>query len=167
MERSSAVAEPRGNIRGVFVFALLAAFALLSLVVVVIGAKTYQTINKTADEAHSYRTGMSYLIGKARGADEAGMLALQSENGMDVLVLGSTYDSQRYNTYIYCVNGAIKEYFAADTQAFDASYGEEILKAQELHFTLEDKVLTISMTDAAGNNYVSKVALTAAGGDAS
>ena len=62
---------------------------------------------------------------------------------------------------------AIKEYFAADTQAFDASYGEEILKAQELHFTLEDKVLTISMTNAAGNNYVSKVALAAAGGDAS
>jgi hypothetical protein len=167
MERSAASVEPRGNIRGVFVFTLLAAFALLSLVVVVIGAKTYRTIYETADKAHSYRTGMSYLIGKARGADEAGMLTLQYDNGLDVLVLGSTYDSQRYNTYIYCDNGAIKEYFAADAQAFDASYGEEILKAQELHFALESQMLTISLTDAAGNTYVSKVALAAAGGDAS
>lgn len=166
MERSTASREPRGNIRGVFVFALLAAFALLSLVVVVIGAKTYRSIYRTADEAHSYRTGMSYIIGKVRGADEAGMLSLQSENGMDVLVLGSLYDGERYNTYIYCDSGAIKEYFAADTQAFDASYGEEILKAEQLRFTLEQKLLTISLTNAAGNTYVSKVALSAAGGDA-
>ena len=167
MERATAAREPRGNFRGVFVFALLAAFALLSLVVVVIGAKTYRTIYETADKAHSYRTGISYLIGKVRGADETDMLSIQSENGMDVLVLGSIYDGQRYNTYIYCDNGAIQEYFSADTQAFDASYGEEILKAQELHFTLESQLLTISMTDAAGSTYVSKVALSAAGGDAS
>lgn len=167
MERSNAAREARGNIRGVFVFALLAAFALLSLVVVIIGAKTYRTIYETADKAHSYRTGMSYIIGKVRGADEAGMLALQSENGMDVLVLGSMYDDQRYNTYIYCANGAIKEYFSADTQAFDASYGEEVLKAQALSFSLESQVLTISLTDTAGSTYVTKVALSAAGGDAS
>ncbi|MEN6418597.1 MAG: DUF4860 domain-containing protein [Clostridiaceae bacterium] len=167
MERATAAREPRGNIRGVFVFALMAAFALLSLVVVVIGAKSYRSIYQTADEAHTYRTGMRYIIGKVRGADEAGMLSLQTENGMDVLVLGSLYDGERYNTYIYCDNGAIKEYFSADTQAFDASYGEEILKAQELHFTLEQKLLTISLTGASGNTYVSKVALSAAGGDAS
>lgn len=166
MERATAAREARGNIRGVFVFALLAAFALLSLVVVVIGAKTYRSIYQTADEAHSYRTGMSYIIGKVRGADEAGMLSLRSENGTDVLVLGSIYDDQRYNTYIYCDSGAIKEYFAADTQTFDASYGEEILKAEQLHFSLEQKLLTISLTDVAGNTYVSKVALAAAGGDA-
>ena len=167
MERSNAVRDARGDIRGVFVFALLAAFAVLSLVVVVVGARSYRAIYQASDEALSYRTGMSYLIGKARGADEADMLQVRSENGTDVLVLGSLYENERYNTYIYCKDGAILEYFAADTQAFDPSYGEEILQAQELHFTIAQQMLTISLTDASGNTYVSEVQLSAAGGDAS
>ena len=68
----------RGALRGVFIFALLAAFALLALVVVVVGARSYRTINATAEHAYISRTGLSYLIGKVRGADEAGMLTIQS-----------------------------------------------------------------------------------------
>ena len=54
--------------RGAFIFALLAAFALLSLVVVVVGARSYRGINAMAEQAFLSRTGMSYLVGKVRGA---------------------------------------------------------------------------------------------------
>lgn len=161
METRRAPRDPRGDIRGVFVFALLAAFAVLSLLVVVVGARAYRTIIQTADAAHASRTGMSYLLGKVRGADEAGMLEIRSEDGMDVLALGGVYGGERYETYIYCDGAAIREYFAAADRPFDESYGEEILQAQTLSFLLEGRLLTISMVDGDGGAHVSSVFLTA------
>jgi hypothetical protein len=157
----------QGDIRGVFVFALLAAFAVLSLLVVVVGARAYRTINRTADAAYVSRTGMRYLMGKVRGSDEAGMLEIRSENGVDVLVLGGVYGGERYETYIYCEDGIVREYFAAAENPFDPGYGEEILQAQTLSFSLDGTVLTISLVDGDGGTHVSSLFLTAGGEAAS
>ena len=101
--------QSRGEMRGVFIFALLAAFALLSLVVVLVGARSYRNIYDTAEHAFLSRTGMSYLIGKVRAADEAGQVELLREDGMDVLALGQSVDGERYLTYIYCRGNAVNE----------------------------------------------------------
>ena len=145
MSEAKKPSESRGSVRGVFIFALLAAFALLSLIVVVVGARAYQVINQTSDEAYASRTGMSYLIGKVRGADEAGMITIRKENGTDVLSLGADYGNERYNTYIYCVGGSIYEYFASADQAFSPDFGEKILTARSLAFDLEQGVLRIEL----------------------
>mgnify|MGYP001405589595 CR=1 FL=1 len=155
--------DTRGDVRGVFVFALLAALAVLSLVIVVVGARAYRSIDRTAETVHTFRTGMSYLIGKVRGADEEGMLEVRSSGEYDMLVLGSVLDDTRYNTYIYFQDGAICEYFAAADRAFDAGYGEEIIPVEALSFTLKDRLLTIALTDDAGTEHVSSVFLTAGG----
>jgi len=155
----------RGDIRGVFVFALLAAFAILSLLVVVVGARAYRTIIQTADAAHASRTGMSYILGKVRSSDEADMLEIRLEDGVDVLALGGDYGGERYETYIYCDGEAIREYFAAAGQPFEASYGEEILQAQALSFALEGRLLTISLVDEDGETHTASLFL-AAGGEA-
>jgi len=157
--------DTRGDVRGAFAFALLATFAVLSLAIVVVGARAYRSINQTAETVQTFRTGMSYLIGKVRGADEAGMLEIRSFGESNLLVLGSVLDDTRYNTYIYFQDGAICEYFAAADRAFDAGYGEEIVAARSLSFALENRLLTIALTDGAGIAHVSSVFL-AAGGEA-
>ncbi len=91
----------RGEVRGVFIFALLAAFALLSLVVVLVGARSYRMIDASAEQAFVSRTGLSYLIGKVRGADAADQLEIRGEADVSVLVLGQQIEGERYNTYIY------------------------------------------------------------------
>ena len=100
MERARAVREPRGDVRGVFVFALLAAFALLSLAVVLVGARAYRAINQTSDETHVSRTGMSYLLGKVRGADAEGAVAILEENGADVRMIKARYPGLPVVTYV-------------------------------------------------------------------
>lgn len=155
----------RGSVRGVFVFALLAAFALLSLIVVVVGARAYKQVNATADEAYASRTGMSYLIGKIRGADEAGMITAFRQEDMDVLSLGGFYGGARYNTYIYCDGASVLEYFASAEQAFSQEFGEEILPAQALSFRLERELLVVELTDENGETHTASLYL-AAGGEA-
>lgn len=155
-------ARGRGEVRGVFIFALLAAFALLSLIVVVVGARSYRMINATAERAYVSRTGLSYMIGKVRGADEAGMLEVRSEGGMDVLALGGMYGGERYQTYIYCDGTQVLEYFAKADLAFSPDYGEEIFTAEQLHFSLDGGLLTILLTDTGGETHTAAVLLQAA-----
>lgn len=152
----------RGDVRGVFIFALLASFALLSLIVVVIGARSYRVINATAEHAHLSRTGLSYLIGKVRGADEAGMLLLTNESGMDVLELGGIYGGERYNTYIYCDGAQVREYFARADLAFSADYGEEIFEAADMRLSLTGSLLTIELVDGDGETHAASLYLQAA-----
>jgi hypothetical protein len=156
----------RGSVRGVFVFALLAMFAVLSLLVVIIGARAYKGINASADAAYASRTGMSYLVGKVRGADETGMISVVQQDGAAVLVLGGLYGGERYNTYIYCDGKSVLEYFANANQAFSAGYGEEILPAQTLSFRLEGNLLSIHLVDTNGEEHDFSLCLSA-GGEAS
>lgn len=165
MSNAQGSAEHRGSVRGVFIFALLAAFALLSLIVVVVGARAYKVINDTADASYASRTSMSYLIGKVRGADEAGMIAVLQQDGMDVLSLGGDYGGERYNTYIYCKDGAIYEYFASANQAFSPDFGEAILTASSLSFRLEQNILLVDLVDGDGEAHTASLCL-AAGGEA-
>ena len=155
----------RGSVRGVFVFALLAMFAVLSLFVVIVGARAYKGINASADAAYASRTGMSYLVGKVRGADEAGMISVLTQNGSAVLVLGGLYGGERYNTYIYCDGKSVLEYFANANQAFSPSFGEAILPAKTLSFSLEGNLLSIHLVDAQGEAHDASLYL-AAGGEA-
>ena len=153
----------RGEVRGVFVFALLAAFALLSLIVVVVGARSYRMINAAAERAFVSRTGMSYLVGKVRGADEAGQLAIREEDGVSVLALGQTVGSERYVTYIYCDGAAVREYFARGDIPFSQGFGETIFAASSLKLSLEGSLLTVEIVDDGGKTHVSSLYLQAAG----
>jgi len=158
-------AEREGGLRGAFSFALLAAFAVLSLAAAVTGARVYRTINETSEQSYASATAMSYLVGKVRAGDEAGMIEACDIGGVSVLTLGGVYDGKRYNTYIYCDGGQVREYFAAAGRAFDASYGEAIVEAHELTFSLDADLLTIALTDASGGRTTAALRL-AAGGEA-
>jgi hypothetical protein len=155
-------AENRGGMRGIFLFALLAAFALLSLIVVVFGARSYRMINATAEQAFVSRTGLSYLAGKVRGADAAGMIEIREENGFNVLALGQEIDGVRYNTYIYCDGTQVREYFAQADLAFSPDYGEKICDASELNITLSNGLLNVTIVDAGGEEHAAAIYLQAA-----
>lgn len=153
----------RGSgLKGAFIFALLSAFALLSLIVVIVGAKSYRMINTMAEEAFVSRTGMSYLVGKVRAADEAGQLQIREEDGTQVLELGQVIDGERYFTYIYCLDNEVREYFARADLAFTPAYGEKIFEASGLSLSLSGGLLTIQLLDIDGNAHTSALYLQAA-----
>lgn len=156
------ITTQRGDVRGAFVFALLATFALLSLVVVVVGARSYRMINATAEQAFVSRTGMSYLLGKLRGADEAGQIEVRQEQDITVLTLGQTFGGEAYHTYIYCDGVAVREYFARADLPFSPDYGEKIFDAASLTFALEGSLLEIEIVDHGGRTHESAFYLQAA-----
>ncbi|MDO4573183.1 MAG: DUF4860 domain-containing protein, partial [Clostridia bacterium] len=86
-----------GAVRGVFLFALLAVFALLSLIVVLGGARVYRAIDARGAQNYAARTALSYVAGKVRAGDEAEGLRVEAlEDGAALLCLSSEYGGEEY-----------------------------------------------------------------------
>ncbi len=129
MERIRAKSLPGGQVRGLFTFALLVCFALLSLLIVLLGVRVYETIEERAAVTHGSRTALLYLAGKVRAADPAGIAIMEQEGGQ-VLVIAAEHEGERYHTYIYRREGVLCEYFGSASRAFDPAFGEAIIPAE-------------------------------------
>lgn len=155
-----------GALSGAFVFLLLAGFALLTMLVIAVGAQVYRSIARTAGENYGMRTALSYVAGKVRAADARGAVAVEDHDGLTVLVLAEAVDGRAFNTYIYCRDGSLQEYFGAAKRAFNPALGEALLGARALDAALEKGLLDVTVTDEAGGTHALALYLQSGGGEA-
>ena len=123
------------SISGAFVFTLLGAFAVFSMLLVVLGAQAYRT---TVDGASAH-TRKRIAAAFVRNAD-----------GLPVLALTSEWDGERYVQYIYGYQGQLCELFTAAEYDFVPEDGEPVCAAQAFEPTLEGDLLTVRVTDETG-----------------
>ncbi len=151
---------------GAFSFALLAGLAVLSLLIVVMGAKVYRTIDNDSMLNNQSRTVLCYIAGKVRATDAADMIALSTVDGRDALVLGEELSGVRYNNYIYFMDGGIYECFTRADRAPETALSDRIVDAAGLSFALSRNLLTVTVTDAAGESRTLSLCLQSANGEA-
>lgn len=144
-----ALREP-GSVKGLFLFALLAGFCLLSMLVVVVGARVYQSIGETVESNHNARTSLSYLAGKVRSSDGTDAVNVFNSEGASVLTLDSRFGDSRYTTYIFYRDGGIREYFAPAERPFQPDSGDVIVEARDFSAALNGDLLTLAVTDPSG-----------------
>ena len=166
MEQRQSVSRPGGSIHSLFTFVLMAMFALLSLLIVIAGARIYRTVEAAGTDNHNSRTVVAYLANKVRASDEAGMIEASAYAGKTVLVLGGSYGGERYNTYIFHHGGAIMEYFASADEPFDPAFGGEIVPAESFAASLDGRRLTLEIGGADGKTRTVRLLLRAGEGDA-
>lgn len=142
-------------------FALMALFALISLLIVIAGARVYRQVQETTERNYDTRTVTAYIAGKVRAADANGMVAVEVMDGVPVLMLGSEISGKRYYTYIFCKDGALSEYFGSSERAFDPAFGVGIAAAESFVPALEGNLLCICWTDAAGTERTARLHLAA------
>jgi len=94
-----------------------------------------------------------------RSNDAAGMVSVEKRGDIDVLVLGYDADGEKYETAIYCYEGTLCELFAGAEQEFEPAYGEKICGAQAFEPQIKDGLLSVKLTDAAGEEAVISIAL--------
>lgn len=146
--------RPGSAIVSGFSFALLMGLALLSLLIVVMGARVYRSINDAAARNYQSRTVLSYIAGRVRASDAAGGVSVaEGENG-GMLVLTETISGQRYASYIYYDAGGVCECFARAEQAFDPALGDRIVGVADFAVSRSGRVLTVRVTDSAGEESV-------------
>lgn len=146
-------------ISGAFVFLLLGAFAVFATVLVMLGARAYQsTVDRT--EAHSTaRVLESYIANAVRADDAAGAVSIENANGLDALRIAYDFDGEAYDKWIYCYNGSLCELFTDAQFGFDPEMGEAVCPAEQMTLEQQGSLIIAAITDADGREYQSVVAL--------
>ncbi len=141
-----------GGVSLLFMILLFFALGICSLFAVLTGARVYENINVRMEQNFSGQTALSYISNKISQADREGMVGVDTINGIDVLVLAEDYDGIRYQTWIYCENGYIKELFSEADSGLTLADGIDIMECNGLRFTqVSNNLLKVELTDEVGD----------------
>ena len=90
-----------------FILLIFSMFAVVSLLLVAIGAGMYQRVLARIDKNEEIRSSLSYVMNKIRANDDSGVLTLKNYNGVTVLCIKQNDDENDLTDYIYFYDGEI------------------------------------------------------------
>ncbi len=152
---------------GLIALVLFGVFAACVLSVLLTGADVYRRLTERDRRTYSQRTCVQYVATKVRQAKSGSAIRVDSFDGVDRLSLLEEIDGEKYVTMVYCCDGYLRELFTFDDPDGEFFYpedGEKVMEAQSMSASLEDGLLTISITDGSGSE--STITLSARGSEA-
>lgn len=133
-----------------FLFSMLLFFVFLfcSVFTVLIGSRVYENIRERDNDSFYRDTAVSYVINKVRQADQSGGVTVgETGGGTSFLLLTSQIDGAVYETWIYTMDGVLRELFTPRGSGLSVEDGLEICACPELSFSLDEpdgkRLLTI------------------------
>ena len=141
----------RNGINGILAtVALFFVFALISLAVLIVGARSYRGVTARMEKTDSSRTALAYIANKVRQNGGSGGVSVRNVEGIPVLALRQTVGDSVYETLIFYQEGAVRELLVpAGTDKLTG--GLEIVPALGLHFVLTDGSLSVELSDSGGD----------------
>lgn len=113
----------------VFVLVLFCTFAVSVLMVLMVGASSYNDVTDNMNSNYEDRTGVGYVAEKVRHFDADGGIGTGNFNGINSLILTQSIDGREYATYIYYYDGYIRELFTEKNNDLPPEAGELIIQA--------------------------------------
>lgn len=150
----------------VLTLVLFTVLAVSMILVLLTGARVYKRLAERGQASYEKRTVPLYIATKVRQADSAAAVTTEYGNGIDVLQLKEWIDGVCYVTRIYCHEGMVREWFAAEKVFFDPAAGEKIAPASEVNFSLDDGCLYITVTQEDGRTSEQMLTLRSVVGEA-
>ena len=129
MNNESKTAHSVGSLAALLLFAV---FAVCVLSVLLTGAGIYRRLTERDQVAFDGRTAVRYVTTRVRQADRAEGLSLRQFEGLDALVVPEQIDGERYETWIYCYGGQLRELFIRSGTPAQPEDGGAVLAAESL-----------------------------------
>lgn len=153
------IATVQHGMQGVFVFVLLGLFAVMSTLMVLLGAQMYRGTVDRAEANNASRVLSAYARSMVRAQDAAQALSVEEYDGVKALAMREGEGDDRFVTWLYCYQGWLYEQFTGLSDDMRPERGTAICRAGSFDPSLEDGLLTMRMTDAAGEPCTVQVAL--------
>ena len=147
------------SMQGVFVFVLLGLFALMSTLMVLLGAQMYRATVARASDNNGYRVPSAYVRSMVRAMDSEDAVSVQTLEGLPVVALREQIDDEAYVTWIYPYEGQLYEQFTEAEYDFDPEMGTPICPVSGFEPSLENGVLTVRMVNGQDEDCTVRVAL--------
>lgn len=130
------------KITDILALLVFTAFALCTLLVLLISAGSYQHLTDTTAARFDRRTALRYITTRVH---QANAVEVASFEGCPALVLPEEADGETYLLRIYCYKGSLRELYCQDTAQLQPEDGEVILPADSLNLLLEGDLLTVDL----------------------
>ena len=140
------------NISTVAALLTFCVFAVCVVSVLLSGAKAYRALTVDNSDNFTLRTCSGYLSTRMHQAESPDSVKTGAFGDGDCLLISEDIDGSEYVTRIYCYEGWLRELFTLADGNFEPADGEKVLEASDLHVSLEDGLLDVSVTDAADHN---------------
>lgn len=146
-------------VSGVFVFLLLGVFAVFATLLVLLGARAYQTTVARSEAHVNGRVLESFIVNTVRADDAAGAVSVETVDGLDALHIAYDYDGEWYDKWVYCYEGSLRELFTAREFGFVPADGERVCDARSMTLRQNGNLITAELTDAEGRVHQARIAL--------
>lgn len=137
-----------------FSMLLFLVFILCAVFTILIGSRVYENIRARNDQAFYSDTAMGYITNKVRQCDSADSVAVREIDGCDVLILSTYTEWAVYETWIYTMDGSLKELFSEKDSGLSLEDGLDIMECSTAGFSLGKSknglFLTISLYGESG-----------------
>lgn len=144
-----------------FALGLFGTYAILSVLLLLVGSNIYTGIIETSEGNTQVRISLSYIVNKIHSYDQEDTVFLEERDGVTLLIMEETYDDEVYQNLIYFHEGAIKEALVNKSSTFDFSFGDKIIEVEK--FEMEEKLveglLYFNVTDKNGSSQSMRVDL--------
>ena len=147
------------GMQGVFVFVLLGLFAVMSTLMVLLGAQMYRNTVDRATLNNENRVLASYVRSMVRAQDEAAALRVENYDGVEALAMTSVEGDREFTTWLYCYDGWLYEHYTGGSDTLSPEKGTQICPAGKFIPRIDGDLLTVTMIDAGGDLETVRVAL--------
>ena len=142
------------TVDSVFILALMALFGIISVYVIMIGAKQYKSIADRMSQNYETRTVASYLEEKLSQSDVSGSADVVMLDSVEALVLTDNINGQLYNTYIYAYDGYLLEITVSDGTEVSPGSGQKLIETGSLKMDMvSSNLFHFTITDTTGKDY--------------
>ena len=143
--------ERTSSVDTLFIVVLLCAFTASVLLVLLLGARVYGSMSKSAAKTYDRRTCAAYVTEKLRHGDSAGDVETGSFDGCSALYLTSEVDGTAYSDILYYYDGWLWELSCEKGAAFTRTDGVQVIETGTVVFSgPADGVVSAAITDMNG-----------------
>ena len=147
------------EMQGVFVFVLLGMFAVMSTLLVLLGAQMYRGTVDRSEADNASRIMFSYVRSMVRAEDAKSSVDIEDHEGVKALTMHEEINGEPYVTWLYSYEGNLYEQFTRADREFSPASGTVICPAGVFEPVLEGNLLTVTMEDEMGEDCSVTVAL--------
>ena len=106
------------SMQGVFVFVLLGLFALMTTLIVLLGAQMYRGTVDYSEHNNDFRVLNAYVRSMIRAEDTMDSVSVETHGDITALAMKETIEDSEYVTWIYPYEGSLYELFTSRSDDF-------------------------------------------------
>ena len=130
------------SISVLFMLVLFTVFAILSVLLIIIGSKVYGNIVDSQEKNGNGRNVLSYVTNKVRTAESEGQVFVEEKDGIPVLVIGGN----EQETLIFFKDGKLKEATISAGDDYNLHFGDVIAAVDDFTFQINKDTNMLKLT---------------------